>query len=87
MKKGWMAISVTTMEAFMDCIRDECLVISIEQPLLDSIRNRLDDLPEIQDYHITWYNTLETAILKKVRGTHRFDDERFYVCHYFLGET
>lgn len=84
MKRGWIAISATTMEALMGCISDACLVISVEQPLLDTIRDQLRNLPEFTDYDITWYNAFEIAILKKVRGTPRFDDERFYVYHYFL---
>lgn len=86
MKRGWAAISATTMEALMGCISDECLLISVEQPILGLIQDRLEYLPEIRDYDITWYDALEIAILKKVRGTPRFDDERFSVYHYFLQE-
>jgi len=86
MKRGWMAISVTTVEALKACLNEECPVISIEQPLYDSFRSQLTTLPAVLDYEITWYDTLEIAIAKKIRGTNRFDDAQFYIYHYFLRE-
>ena len=83
-KKRWIAISCTTLEALTNCIADQCSVICVEEPLYSQFKDLLEAMDGIAEYRITDYDSMQFSMLIKVQGTHTFDRNQYEVYYYPL---
>ena len=81
-KRRWIALSVTTEEAFRLSLAEFCPLIAVEAPLYPAIKGHWLDFDGIADYEFTEYEGLNCVMLKKVRGTGSFDDENYEIYYY-----
>ena len=86
-KRRWIAVSVTTEEAFRLSLLESCPLIAVEKPLYPEIKGHWLDFEGVADYELTEYQKLNCILMKKVRGVGSFDDENcdiFYFPFYRL---
>ena len=81
-KQGLTAISVTTEEAFGLCLAEGILLIAVEAPLYPEIKEHWTNFEGIDAYDFTEYPKLNCVILKKVRGTNFFDNEKHEIFYF-----
>lgn len=83
-KQRRLAISCTTLEALENCIREQCNVICIEEPLYTQDREQWSAISGIADYSITEYASMHFSMLLKVHGANQFDSRRYEVYYFPL---
>jgi len=79
MKERWMAVSITTVEALKACVNRETMVFCIENPLYNELKGRACCNNCFKDYEINEYPEEEIIMMKRVRGSQKFDDEHFEI--------
>ena len=81
-KLRWLAISVTTAEAFKLCLAEEIPVICVEEPLYPQIQGQWHLFPQVVEYERTEYESLRCVMLKKIHGNNAFDDSQYELFYY-----
>lgn len=80
-KKRYLAVAVTTEEALEACFSELSLLFCIENPLYNRVRYSIRNRKDAEDYDIAEWEEKEVMMLKRNRGSVRFDDT-YYIPFY-----